>query len=77
MRGLPCPLSSSVLTTPGILVLSRISGGGEEVGGVGGIVEIEGIPRFRLGEVKWEALIESMVGDFLYRMLVEQGGTEV
>lgn len=61
MRGLPGCASSSVLNTPGMFVLIRISGGGDEVGGVGGIVDIAGLPRFRFGDLKEEGLIESIV----------------
>jgi hypothetical protein len=57
---------SSVCMTPGTFALRRMSGGdeggGEEVGGVGGMVDIAGFPRFRLGDLKEEGLIESMVG---------------
>jgi hypothetical protein len=43
------------------LVLRDIPGGGEDLGGVGGIVDTAGGQRFRLGVLKEELSIESML----------------
>jgi hypothetical protein len=64
VRGLPCFSSSVVKEGPVIDVLSIEGGGGEDEGGVGGIVEIAGEFRFRFGELNSvELILRSIVGE--------------
>jgi hypothetical protein len=61
--GLPS-LSSLNKDTPGIVVSRRISGAGDDEGGVGGIVAIAGDPRFLFGvEVKVDGFEVAILGE--------------